>query len=223
MLSLFQTQHYLLPKKVPFFRGRELLDPADFPQFLYPESARLPVISGSPLAYHDASYHIPGYPANPRMLLARLYLQLGTFLDYWTGLHEPSISGTLRRVCEEDAQGDEMDFEDLVPEQAKHLFPQLNAMSTAWPPTLLVHGTQDTAVPVSESAHMFSKLSSAGALVRLIEVKGMEHSFDYEAGAEAKCASVFEEVIQFLAGRLGRAEEADKIMADSDGMDVTEA
>ena len=205
ILIFFQTPHYLVPKKVPFFRNRDLLDPTEFAEFLYPESAKLPIISGSPLVYHDSSYRIPGYPANPRMLLARLYLQLGTFLDYWTGLYEPSITNTLRPLCEDGSPDDEMDFEDLIPEDSKPLFPQLHARTTAWPPTLLVHGTKDTAVPLAESAHMLSKLSSAGALVRLIEVQGMEHSFDYEPSAEEKCTGVFDEVIQFLAGRMGAA------------------
>ena len=91
-----QTWQYLAVKTNPFFRGRELLTPSEFPSFRYPESLLLPPITDSPQAYNSADSEKPGYPANPRMLLARLYLQEGNVLDYYTGQHEPSLSERLR-------------------------------------------------------------------------------------------------------------------------------
>ena len=151
---LLQTPHYLTPKTEPFFRGRELLDPDSFADFLHPRAERLPPISASPLAYHPNDSARPGYPANPRMQLARLYLQMGNFLDYYTGQHEPSLSAALRDTPHEDA----------VPAQHRRLFPQFN-VSASWPSTLICHGESDTAVPVAESVYLRDSLHEAGAPV----------------------------------------------------------
>src|ERR1700733_9232550 len=65
-IMLFQTPQYLVKKTVPFFRGREILDPADYAEYMYPFPDSLEVISDSPLAYNPPSSPIPGFPANPR-------------------------------------------------------------------------------------------------------------------------------------------------------------
>ncbi|MCW5939121.1 MAG: alpha/beta hydrolase [Fimbriimonadaceae bacterium] len=49
------------------------------------------------------------------------------------------------------------------------------------PPTLLIHGQSDSLVPVSQSRVMAEALQAVGALVRLIELSGEEHSFTWEA------------------------------------------
>jgi hypothetical protein len=54
-----------------------------------PVHGTLESISDSPMAYRPQTYHILGYPANSRMFFARLYLQLGMFVDYYTGQHDP--------------------------------------------------------------------------------------------------------------------------------------
>ncbi|OBZ71192.1 hypothetical protein A0H81_08412 [Grifola frondosa] len=74
----FLTSHYLCPKTEVFFRGREMLDPTQFSEYLYPLSCDLAANPDSPLSYHPNTFHIPGYPSNPRMLLGRLYLQLAS-------------------------------------------------------------------------------------------------------------------------------------------------
>jgi len=193
----FLTSHYLQPKTEVFFRGRELLNPAEFADYLYPfKNGTLEPVSDSPLAYHPQTYHIPGYPANPRMLLARVYLQLGVFLDYYTGQHDPSLSNTLRQTLSKP----ESSVDDLmhqIPERQRSLFPQFGVDSN-WPPTLLLHGTNDTAVPLAESRHMQALLKKAGVPVTLLEFEGKEHSFDYEPEAEATLGGRFDEVAGFL-------------------------
>ena len=180
-----------------FFRGRELLNPVDFPEYVYPfKDGILGPISDSPPAYHPQTYYIPGYPANPRMLLARLYLQLGVFIDYYTGQHNPSLSNTLRQALSTP----ESNAEDLmcqIPERQRSLFPQFGVDSN-WPPTFLLHGTNDTAVPVAESRHMQALLRKAGVPVVLLEFEGKEHSFDYEPGVETVFGGEFDEVAVFL-------------------------
>ncbi|KAJ3504899.1 hypothetical protein NLJ89_g7696 [Agrocybe chaxingu] len=157
------------------------------------EREELPRITDSPLAYHPPSYHIPGYPANPRMLLARLYLQLGVFLDYYTAEHKPSLSSTLRPLL----GGDVDTLRQAVPEECKSLFPQLS-VDKGWPPTMLLHGTNDTAVPVEESRNLRSMLENLGVAVQLTEFEGKEHSFDYEPGAEDIWKVHFDNLYAFL-------------------------
>ncbi|KAI0648139.1 alpha/beta-hydrolase [Trametes meyenii] len=208
------TPQYLSPKTTPFFRGREILEPNEFAEYLYPACKELPAVSDSPLAYHPPTYHIPGYPANPRMLLARLYLQMGTFLDYYTGSHSPSVSASLRAVIYEHTHANERvppcqnaDFKKLppviheaMPASYRHLFPQFGISST-FPPTLLVHGSADTAVLVRESQNLHTLLREAGARVELIVVEGKEHSFDYEPSAEGEfgeLGGLFDRALNFL-------------------------
>jgi acetyl esterase/lipase len=169
-------------------------------------------IVDSPLAYHPADHHIPGYPANPRMMLARLYLQLGVFLDYYTGCHSPSLSETLRRVLATDSarcprvgnayggDGEERNtrtFADAIPEPHRDLFPQLR-ISSHWPPTVLCHGTADTAVPLEESRMLGRSLVNAGIPVKIFEFDGEEHSFDLDANAEDKHGKTFDRIMATL-------------------------
>ncbi|KAF9240276.1 alpha/beta-hydrolase [Melanogaster broomeanus] len=203
------TSHYLTPKHEPFFRGRELLDPTDFLTFLHPGSAALHPVSASALAYHGPSYHIPGYPSNPRMLLARLYLQLGTFLDYYTGQHEPSLSASLREgMASDGGLGDKQAICSRVPVNHQDLFPQLR-VTCNWPPTCMVHATSDTAVLVHESRNMLRMLRENGVDAELLEVEGKEHSFDYEPGAEDLHGVLFDHVVEFLLKHLGSSGSSD--------------
>ncbi|THH27996.1 hypothetical protein EUX98_g6191 [Antrodiella citrinella] len=195
----FLTPHYLAVKHTPFFRGREILDPSNFAEFLYPQCTSLESISESPLAYYPETAPIPGYPANPRMLLARLYLQLGVFLDYYTQMYQPSLSLALRGA-RDDAELSEILLSHLSPSHLR-LFPQLQ-VSSAWPPTFLIHGEADTAVPVLESIHMRDVLKTAGVDVTLQIVKGLEHSFDYVKDAEAHFSALFDQAASFLMTRL---------------------
>ncbi|KAF8630495.1 hypothetical protein AX15_002890 [Amanita polypyramis BW_CC] len=208
----FFTPHYLLPKKEVFFRGRELLEPADFSDYLYPLASNLRELVDSPLAYHTEDYHIPRYPANPRMLLGRLYLQLGVFLDYYAGAHSPSLSEALRQslgtgsdrsLNNSDSQNrskeerNGLTFADSIPECHRCLFPQL-WITSGWPPTVLCHGTADTAVSAEESRMLGRSLVEAGIAVKSFEFDGEEHSFDFEAGAEEKHGEVFDKIVATL-------------------------
>ena len=226
------------PKTSPFFRGRELLDVAnpEFQEFQYHpsdanEKAKEPtagVTAHSPLSYHPRTYHIPGYPANPRMLLPRLYLQLGTYLDYYTGQHEPSLSAKLRELTLGTSLDDASTVRSeiiarmlgSIPERHSSLFPQLivplKVRSGEWPLTVFVHGTDDTAVPIQESRNLHQLILTSGSSLvneatpeadetrrastgsRLIEVFGEGHSFDLAPDAEEKHGNVFDEVVEYL-------------------------
>ncbi|KAG6840236.1 hypothetical protein C0991_008020 [Blastosporella zonata] len=220
----FFTPHYLTPKTKPFFRGREILDPRDFAKYLHPnhdpdmpfdhasrEFAALQPIADSALVYHPQTYHIPGYPASPRMFITRLYLQLGVFIDYYTGMHDNGgISPVLRDILASrtnlSPEADEPEFDDrvraLIPEEHRGLFPQFAALAD-WPPIVLVHGTEDSAVPIWDSKTLARRLKARGVDVELWEVEGREHSFDYEPGAEELFGDVFDKVEEFLKTHIG--------------------
>jgi hypothetical protein len=195
-----------------------MLNPSQFLEYLHPFPDRLELSTDSPLIYHPAFSPTPGYPANPRMFVTRLYLQLGTLLDYLTGEHNPSLSATLRESLGSDkhdlatsmASNDVHDavnerLKALIPERHHELFPQF-CINPDWPPTYLVHGTIDTAVLLHDSRHMHDLLKKAGVYVKLDVVEGEEHSFDYKPEAEAVHGSkTFDSVGQFLREHLERA------------------
>ncbi len=180
-----------------------MLDPAAYSQFLHPHSSELRATADSALAYHGADAPIPGFPANPRMLLNRLYLQLGVYLDYYTGDHEPSLSSKLHEPAE-GSQYSITKLKPLIPAEHLALFPQFN-VDPSWPPVLLVHGSEDTAVKLEESLNMNRLLLDAGVENVLRIVDGAEHSLDYVADAERRYGGpggLFDSIVQFLVNHL---------------------
>ncbi|KAK2465423.1 hypothetical protein APHAL10511_002777 [Amanita phalloides] len=207
----FLTPHYLSPKNKIFFRGQPLVNPADFSDYLYPfpPTSNLKEIVDSPLAYHPADHPTPGYPANQRMSLVRLYFQLGTYLDYYTGCHSLGLSENLRRLLSTNqdesvdsgnvrkAERNSPSFAEVIPEQCHGLFPQFNITSN-WPRTILCHGTADTAVPIEESRALGRSLTNVGVIVRNFEIDGEDHVFDVQANAEDKYGKTFDEIVDTL-------------------------
>jgi acetyl esterase/lipase len=220
-IMLFQTPQYLIEKTVPFFRGREILDRAQFSHYLHPFPDTLKLTSESPLSYNPPSSPMPGYPANPRQFLSRLYLQLGIFLDYLTGEHggehDPGLSDILQKSLASDKSdlahstgSDAFDtinerLKQLIPEQHHPLFPQFG-ITPDWPPIYMTHGALDSAVLVHESLHMHRLLENAGIDVTLRVEEGKEHSFDYEPDAEfVHGPRLFDAIGEFLRKHLENA------------------
>ena len=197
------------PKRGIFIPGREILDPGSFENFIYP--SHLSTTTDSPLEYHPDNHPTPGLPANPRMYLARLYCQLGTYLDYYIGEHDPSLSQTLMRrrqavlaTPEECIDGGQTTLampEDwggpLIPAHHRSLFPQLSVTSE-WPEVFLIHGAEDYHVHCHESEHMKELLEKVEVEVTLKVIEGKGHSFDYDPSAEGGCSGLFNEVGKFL-------------------------
>jgi acetyl esterase/lipase len=189
-----------LPKTKPFFQGYELLDPAEFSEFFYPAGASLAPIAQSKPTFFGPDSATPGMPSNPRMQLARLWLQLGTYLDYWTGLHEPSISGALREIL--PVEGEDIATIDgrlaaTLPPSQHALFPQL-LVTPEWPRVLHIHGSEDTAVPAQSSRELHARLLDAKVESTLRIVEGREHVFDLKPGAEETFSELFDEAAEFL-------------------------
>lgn len=129
---------------------------------------------------------------------------MGTYLDYWTGEQSPGISTLLRNVLERPHE--EKELEQIIPSTHRALFPQFN-ISSDWPPSFLCHGSDDTAVPLAESQHIYDQLKKAGASVQLEIVQGKEHSFDYESRAERIHRDLFDRISHFLVLTLGGSRE----------------
>jgi acetyl esterase/lipase len=195
---LFQTDHYFASKigsNSP--EGRDSLNTDDFTDFLWPRSLELEPISDSPIAYHPPESERPNYPANPRMLLPRLYGERGLYLDYYTGSHAPSLTAQLRSIGRPSEAEDEM---KEILGQHVHLFPQF-ADPKSFPPTFLIHGTADIAVLPSESRRMQVRLSSAGRECILREIEGQPHSFDNHPRKES-FEELYDEAVDFLKKHL---------------------
>jgi acetyl esterase/lipase len=87
------------------------------------------------------------------------------------------------------------DFELLV-----RLYCPIHTISSDYPPTLLLHGDQDTDVPVSESLSLAEKFSGAATKYELIILPGYGHGFDMveEGSGDPHVSQAFEAVIKFL-------------------------
>ncbi|THU97118.1 alpha/beta-hydrolase, partial [Dendrothele bispora CBS 962.96] len=208
VLSLFSmggdllAPHYLSPKSKPFLTGRPLVDPSNFTAFIHPNSTSNPeVLAESPLAFNPpATPGGPPTPANPRMAVALLYLQLGTYLDYYTGEHEPSLSKILQDASAKGASRENLC--SLIPGRHRPLFPELY-IDEHFPPTFLLHGTADTAVPPQESERIYQLLKKAGGKAgeesTIRRPEGQEHFFDILVpNVEDKFGYKFDEAAEFL-------------------------
>jgi acetyl esterase/lipase len=77
-------------------------------------------------------------------------------------------------------------------------------VSAKAPPFLIVHGTADSLVPISQSTGLASRLRAAGVPVQLMIVAGAGHGLIRAGGAELvpPLARVRSTIVGFLAGRL---------------------
>jgi len=170
------------------------LDPAEFLSHMYPYTKGIPAsetdIPLSPGFLDDRS------TKNPRLSLPALLIQEACFLDYYTGLHNPSISEALRVIFKKDERTAE-DFKKAIPKDKHSLFPQL-LVDSKWPPTILLHGTEDDAVFIEESCNMRNLVKEAGVPVELIEFPGAPHTFDLFPGAEERYKIEFDRVRDFI-------------------------
>lgn len=165
---------------------------SDFP--LLPSTPYLPFLNSSPTALRTLSTSIDA-TKEPRVSYPFYLLQEGLFLDVLTGQTGLSASLALLEASARDA---------ALPEDARPLFPHL-AVDGTWPPTYLVHGSLDTAVPVSESREMVKLLKSNGVAYELVEVEGAGHGFDKVA--DSKEIAGLEGAVPFLLKHAPRVKQ----------------
>ena len=58
------------------------------------------------------------------------------------------------------------------------------------PPILLVHGTADELIPLSESVELADKIKRAGGVAELVELPGAEHGFGYGVETDAQNTAI---------------------------------
>jgi acetyl esterase/lipase len=80
-------------------------------------------------------------------------------------------------------------------------FCPLRNVTSDYPPTLLLHGDQDTDVPYEQSVLMAQELERRGVDHELISMLGRGHGFDY-AGSDPVVDATFERVLTFLETQL---------------------
>jgi dipeptidyl aminopeptidase/acylaminoacyl peptidase len=71
-------------------------------------------------------------------------------------------------------------------------------VTKAYPPTLLLHGDNDTDVPHRQSADMAAELKKHGVAHEFISIKDGPHGFDGKGLADPKTGETFERVLAFL-------------------------
>lgn len=77
----------------------------------------------------------------------------------------------------------------------------INNITVDFPPTLFLHGDQDTDVPYEQSVLMHKKLKEKGVATKLIAIKGADHVFDQNF-SDLQVQNAFEDVIDFLRTHL---------------------
>jgi acetyl esterase/lipase len=77
----------------------------------------------------------------------------------------------------------------------------INHITEDYPPTLLVHGDQDTDVPYEQSVIMHEKLQETGGYSKLITIEGADHVFDHHFSDPA-VQRAFKNVVDILRTHL---------------------
>ncbi|KZP01267.1 alpha/beta-hydrolase [Calocera viscosa TUFC12733] len=189
----FLTPHYLERKTKPFMNSRPLLGPELFAPLLSPSPGEPgpKIISGSQLEFDET-----GFPKDPRILLARYLLQEAVWLDRLTG--EEGFTARLASSVPASATAQRSHGPHVIPSAHRALFPQF-LPPQRFPPTLLVHGTADTAVHLVESQHVAERLRTAGVPVETLWMEGRGHSFDFhEEGWEEEVYPAVEKWLGLL-------------------------
>ncbi|KAF7555113.1 hypothetical protein G7Z17_g2458 [Cylindrodendrum hubeiense] len=144
--------------------GKPLIDTtsilADLP--IAKENDTRPVLSAYPMD--------PANPIeDPRLTLASALHIDAIYLDYMTG-----IEGLGRDIAKQGVEA--------IPQQHRNLFPLAFGDLKKLPRTLLLHGKNDSAVPVEPSIQAAEKLRVAGVQVSTEFPEDGEHGFDVRVG-----------------------------------------
>ena len=73
-----------------------------------------------------------------------------------------------------------------------------------YPPTLLLHGDNDTDVPHQQSVDMAKELKSKGVPHEFISIKNGSHGFDGKGAKDPQVAAAFDQVMAFLKRHVGK-------------------
>lgn len=90
---------------------------------------------------------------------------------------------------------------NLVP-KAFDPFCPIRHVTKKYPPTMLLHGDEDTDVPYEESAAMATKLKETGINCQLVTLSGKGHSFDDAGLDDPSVKDALDEMLIFLKSHL---------------------
>jgi acetyl esterase/lipase len=80
------------------------------------------------------------------------------------------------------------------------------------PPTLIIHGSIDSTVPIHQAELLVEKLKAAGVECEFDRVEGWPHTMDLDAGVNRHCvAKMFEFFDKHLGGPAGDAEAKNRV------------
>ena len=82
-------------------------------------------------------------------------------------------------------------------------FCPIRNVTKEYPPTLLLHGDNDTDVPHRQSVDMAAELKKQGVVHEFISIKGGSHGFDGKGAKDAQVAAAFDRVLVFLKKHVG--------------------
>jgi acetyl esterase/lipase len=133
------------------------------------------------------------FQRTPASHILRVLLAKGTLLDALTG--REGFSDDVRRCATADER------RAAVPEDLRAVFPELALRTVArWPPTAIVHGRADTAVPFEESEILAESLRARGDVeVQCELLDGGEHGLEGAEGSQEARERVYAFVIRHLA------------------------
>jgi len=89
------------------------------------------------------------------------------------------------------------------PRQFDRFCPVRN-VTADFPPTLLLHGDNDTDVPHQQSVAMAAELKRAGVDHEFISIKGGGHGFDGKGMQDTDVSAAFDKIELFLKKHLGK-------------------
>ena len=104
-------------------------------------------------------------------------------------------SGTVLAAIYPQAEEDDPGFERVDP---------INNVTSAFPPTYIVHGQEDRMVPISLSRALFAKLNGEGVRCGMTEVPREGHTFAATMEVGSQTWELQREGFNFLEGLIGR-------------------
>ncbi|KAF9053776.1 alpha/beta-hydrolase [Hymenopellis radicata] len=156
--------NYIIAKKEAFISGAPFItDPSPYLPLLNLQRD----LTTAPLVSVEFSA-----ASDPRLMYYCWLLQSATMLDVITGV--PGLSESLSGLPLEQRA-------NAVPTDALALIPSL-ASASSFPPTIFVHGSDETSVSILESQTLYDVLKANGRDVEFVETKGGEHGYFEDEG-----------------------------------------
>ncbi|MBD3918426.1 alpha/beta hydrolase [Paenibacillus sp. PR3] len=88
-------------------------------------------------------------------------------------------------------------MDPILDEEKLKQYNPIDNITEEYPPTLFLHGNQDTDVPYKQSTIMYEKLKSMGIQTELITIEGADHVFDHHF-TEPQVQLAFKQLVNFL-------------------------